>query len=183
MATTPRQIVPLLTPAEIAGIPALAPTAHLTYHNGPMLTAVQVVTIFWGAAWTQPAQSGLVTQLNQFFDFILTSSLIDLLAEYSVPGKAIGHGSRIATITITASEPGGGSGQVTDVQIQQALQGWIANATIPQTTSNTLYFVYLPPGVTSILGSDQSCQVFCGYHNHINSSVFYAVEPFITCVG
>src|SRR5581483_3849300 len=150
---------------------------------GPLLTAVEVVTIFWGGAWAQPPQSGLIPQLNRFFDFILASSLIDLLGEYSVPGKAIGHGKRIGTSTIITSEPGGGSGQVSDAQIQQALQGWIASGTIPQTTSNTLYFVYLPPGVTCVLGSDQSCQIFCGYHSHINGTIFYAVEPFITCDG
>ena len=173
----------LYAPEELAGIAGPAPLGHLTYHNGTLLTAVQVITIFWGAAWGQSAQSVLIPEINQFFDFILSSSLIDLLAEYSVPGQAIGHGSRTGTNTITSSESGGGSGQVTDAQIQQALQGWIADGTIPTTTSNTLYFVYLPPGVTSILGSDQSCQIFCGYHSSINGSVFYGVEPFITCAG
>ena len=181
--TGPRMIVPTLTPSELAGAPGLAPAAHLTYHGGPVLTAVQVVTIFWGAAWTQAAQSALMPQINAFFDFILTSSVIDQLAEYSVPGQPIGRGSRIGTHTITASEPGGGSGTVSDAQIQQALQGWIANGTIEATNSNTLYFVYLPPGVVSTLNGAQSCQVFCGYHSHINGTIFYAVEPFINCVG
>jgi hypothetical protein len=163
-----------------------SPQGQLSYHNGPLLTNVQVFTIFWGAAWQQSPQSGLVVQLNQFFDFILTSSLIDLLGEYSVPGKAIGHGSRIGTATITSSEPGNlvaGGREVTDGQIQTALQTWITANTIPQATANTLYFVFLPPGVTSVLGGDRSCQVFCGYHSHVGTSLFYAVEPFITCAG
>src|SRR5216683_6752139 len=105
MATTPRKIVPIRTPEELAGIAGPAPLGHLTYHNGTLLTAVEVITIFWGAAWGQPAQSVLIPQINQFFDFILSSSLIDLLAEYSVPGQGIGHGRRIGTNTITSSEP------------------------------------------------------------------------------
>jgi len=168
-------------------IQVTATPPHLTYGGGPLLTAVQVYTIFWGAAWQQPAQSGLLPQLNQFFDFILTSSLLDLLAEYSVPGQAIGHGSRIGTSTITTSEPGGGSGQVTDAQIQQALQGWLANGTIPQASGNTLYFVYLPPGVTATdPQNDASCQQMCGYHWYIagtNPQVTYAVMPFPGCGG
>ena len=185
MATKPRQIVPLLLPEEPVGVAGLAPLALplLSYHNGPVLTAAQVVTIFWGAAWAQPAQSGLIPQLNQFFDFILTSSLLDLMAEYSVPGQTIGHGTRVGTVTITATEPGGGAGQVSDAQIQQALQIWIANGTVPPVTANTLYFVYLPPGVISTLGAIQSCQAFCGYHNQISGNIFYAVEPFLTCAG
>jgi hypothetical protein len=131
----------------------------------------------------------LITGVNSFFDFILTSSLIDLLSEYSVPGQTIGHGSRAGTVTITASEPGSGSGQISDAQIQQALQDWTThgtpNGSIPQPTSNTLYFIYLPPGVTSTLEGFQSCQAggYCGYHGDINGNIIYAVEPFLPCAG
>src|SRR5438309_5240192 len=35
------------------GQPHVAPaTAHLTYNNGPLLTAVQVFTVFWGTKWS-----------------------------------------------------------------------------------------------------------------------------------
>lgn len=182
--TRPKTIVHLLTPEQIASPQGEAPAAHLTYHGGPLLTNVQVVLVFWGAAWTLAAQIPLIQQLNQFFDFILTSTYIDLLAEYSVPGQAIGHGNRIGTFTIADSEPGGGTGIVTDDQIQQSLKNWIANGTISATINNILYFVYLPPNVVSVMDDgSQSCQVFCGYHNQINNTIFYAVEPFVTCGG
>ena len=188
MAKRPLQIVPvipLLANAGGAAFAAEAPTGLLTYHGGPLLSAVEVVPIFWGGAWEQMPLRDLIVQVNQFFDFILTSSLIDLLAEYSVPGNEIGHGRRIDTVIIPSSEPGGGSGQVTDAQIRRALRKWLADGVIPPATSNTLYFVYLPPGVTSHLRNSLSCVPggFCGYHSHIDRTVFYAVEPFITCNG
>ncbi|MDP9146379.1 MAG: hypothetical protein M3N22_01870, partial [Acidobacteriota bacterium] len=67
----PIRVVPLHRP-EIAGAPPASPTTtpNLTYRNGPLLTAVEVFTIFWGAPWQQPQNSTLSTQLNQFFDFI-----------------------------------------------------------------------------------------------------------------
>ena len=119
------------------------------------MTAVEVYTIFWGTGWQQPPQNGLIQQLNNFFDFILTSPLMDLLREYRVPGQTIGHGRRVGTNTITRSvgpvsadpgtaQPGGGR-LVTDAQIQQALQYWIDYNTIPQPNDNTLFFVYLLP--------------------------------------
>src|SRR5207245_1689617 len=74
---------------------------QLTYRNGPLLTAVEVFTIFWGPAWQHAPQSDIATQINQFFDFILTSPLIDQLIEYSVPGGPIGHGRRTGSITVT----------------------------------------------------------------------------------
>lgn len=182
-AVSPRQIVPILRPEERPGLAAAAPQGTLTYHGGPLLTAAEVYTIFWGAAWQQPDMTALSGQLNQFFDFVLTSSLMDVLAEYSVQGQTIGHGSRTGTTTISTSEPGGGNGQLDDADIQQALQGWIADGTIPPPDANTLYFVYLPPGVTVTLQGSASCQVFCGYHNVVNGNTYYAVEPYLNCDG
>jgi hypothetical protein len=75
---------------------------------------------------------------------------------------------------------------VSDDQIQQSLQAFITAGTVPGTTAYTLYFLYLPPNCVSTLGSAQSCKGpggFCGYHSNINQSIFYAVEPFITCPG
>jgi hypothetical protein len=70
----------------------------------------------------------LVDQINQFFDSILTSELIDLLAEYRVSGMSIGHGRHIGSATITDTEQGGRSRQVSDAQIQQALQNLLSVA-------------------------------------------------------
>ena len=64
------------------------------------------------------------------------------------------------------------------------LQHQIAtNNTFPQPSADTLYFVYLRPGVAVVQGGDQSCQAFCGYHNDINGQIFYAVMPYPGCNG
>jgi hypothetical protein len=184
-AAVPRRIVPPVE-FEARGLaPSIESPPVLTNHGGPVLGAVQVVPIYWGAAWSQAANSQLATQLDGFFDFILTSEHMDLLAEYSTATTTIQHGTRLPSVRIANSEPGtivGGQRQVTDAQIQSSLQGFIANGTLPATTANTLYFIYLPPGVVSILGTDQSCSGFCGYHNHIGG-VRYAVIPFANCSG
>src|SRR6266542_2090534 len=183
---TPRNIVPIVGPAEPETALA-APPPHLTYHGGHLLANVEVTTIFWGAAWTRSPDNALVTSVNQFFDDILGSSLIDLLAEYGAADQSIGHGSRTATVTISRPEPGralpGGGREINDGEIQTALQGWIAGGDVDVPNGNTLYFVYLPRNVTAVLDDARSCQLFCGYHNHIGDTVFYAVEPFLTCDG
>ena len=182
----PRQIVPPESFLARGLAPAVgSPPPSLQNHGGPVIGAVEVVPIYWGAAWASGPNAALATQLDGFFDFILTSAYIDLLHEYSTPTTEIKHGQRLASARIANSEPGtvsGGVRQVTDGQIQTALQGWISNHTVPATTANTLYFVFLPPSVVSILGTDRSCQSFCGYHNHIGN-VYYAVIPFADCAG
>jgi hypothetical protein len=177
----PIRIVPLhgvdVTPAHGAGA---TPTPELVYNGGPLLAAVEVFTVFWGDSWQAAAGAALTNQLNGFFDFVLASELIDQLAEYSTQQTTIGHGTRAGTATIT-SPPLGTS--ITDQAIQQTLQNLIANGTVPSPDANTLYFLYLPPNVAVALGGSRSCQGFCGYHNDVGGSVYYAVMPYPGCSG
>ena len=176
MAVDPIQIVPLRT---AAAAPVTAP--KLTYRGGPLLSAAEVFTFFWGPAWQQGPQAALVGELNGFFDFVLTSALLDQLAEYSVPGIAIGHGSWAGTKTLTDAPPGS---SVTDAAVQQLIQRQLAaDPLVPQPNANTLYFVFLPPGTAIALGSGSSCVNFCGYHSDVNASIFYAVMPYPDCSG
>ena len=176
MAVNPIQIVPLRTEAA-----APLKTPHLSYRGGPLMSAVEVFTFFWGSAWQQSPQSALVSELDGFFDFVLTSSLLDQLAEYGVPGMAIGHGSRAGSKTLTDAAPGT---TVTDAAIQQLIQRELAaDTSLPRPGANTLYFVFLPPGTSIALGSSSSCVNFCGYHSDIKASTFYAVMPYPDCSG
>ena len=174
----PIRIVPLHGPKAMVAAPAVAP--QLTYRNGPLLTAVEVFTVFWGAAWQKTPNSDVLSHIHQFFDYVLTSQLMDQLGEYSVPGKNIGHGVRTGTTTLTSPIPGA---VVQDIDIQQLLQREITAGTLPATNANTLYFVFLPKGLKVAQGNGTSCQSFCGYHDVFNNNVYYAVMPYPGCAG
>ena len=172
----PIQIVPLLGDALAAPTSA----AKLTYRGGSLLSAVEVFTLFWGTAWQQDPLATMAGQINSFFDFIVTSPLLDQLGEYSVPGQTIGHGSRSGTVTLAGAPPS----SVTDSDVQRLIQGEIASdPAIPQPDANSLYFVFLPLGVTVTVDGGASCSSLCGYHSHINGQVFYAVVPYPDCAG
>jgi hypothetical protein len=171
-------IVPLHPGKAKAAAPQVSP--QLTYRNGPLLTSVQVFTIFWGATWNDAPQSALLPKINEFFDFVLSSQLLDQLAEYSVPNQTISHGLLTGTITLATPAP---VQTVDDAAIQNLIQQEISAGTLPASTPNSLYFVFLPPGVTVTQGGSASCQVFCGYHDAINNSLFYAVMPYPSCAG
>jgi hypothetical protein len=180
----PIRIVPLHVDADVlAPVDAAAPAAapQLTYRNGPLLTAVEVFTVYWGAPWASAPLADVATRLDGFFDFVLTSELLDQLAEYSVPGKQIGPGSRIGRAVVTTPAP---KHVVTDAAVQHMLQQELsANAAFPAAGPNTLLFVYLPPGTAVVQGGSRSCQAFCGYHNDIGGQVFYAAMPYPGCNG
>jgi hypothetical protein len=159
---------------------ALAAPAQLVYMGGPLIPNVQIFTIFWGKLWgANPSSKQMMANLNQFFTAIVISPLIDQLAEYNRPGQAIGHGSFIGTKLIKTNAPGG---SITDSAIQSRLKKWIKAKTVPAPTKNTLYFIYLDPGVISIMGGGKSCQNYCGYHNNAGSA-YYAVMPYPSCNG
>ena len=171
------RIVPLHAVAVAERAAAAVP--KLTYRKGPLLSAVQVFTVFWGNGWKAKPQSELVPELNAFFDFVLTSALIDQLAEYNAGGVTIGHGRRTGSITVPAKL----AASVTDAAIQAFIRQQIAAKKLPKATANTLYFVFLPPGVRVVMGGSSSCTAFCGYHSNIGTSTFYAVMPYPGCDG
>src|SRR5512142_265358 len=113
------RIVPLYVPEEVTQLRAGAVPPKLTYRGGPLLSSVQVFTVFWGSAWQHAPETGLVTQINEFFNFILRSPLMDQLSEYNVPGHTIGHGNCIGTATVTSPKL---KHSVTDRSIQHMLQ-------------------------------------------------------------
>ena len=157
-----------------------APVAKLTYRGGALLQNVEVFTIFWGKQWATAASAkALMTKINQFFTDIVTSALIDQLAEYNVVGKKIGHGKFVGSKVITANAP---SGSISDSQIAKQLGQWISGKVVPMNNKNSLYFVYVDPGVVSIMGGSKSCQNYCGYHNNAGAR-YYAVMPYPGCTG
>ena len=176
----PIRIVPLNLPLHLTMPPEVAQPPQLTYRGGLLLTNVEVFTIFLGQSWTKPPNLVLAQNINQFFEFILSSSLMDQLTEYSVPQYNIGRGQYVGTITITSSAQ---KQTISDKALQDLLQQEISTKSIPQPTTNTLYFIYLEPGVSVVQGGSKSCQAFCGYHSDIGGRIFYAVMPYPGCGG
>jgi len=161
------------------GLPAAVPTPQLTYFGGALLTKVQVFNVFWGLKWSAGAGAALTTRLNDFYRAILVSSLIDQLSEYSVPGQSIGHGTLTGSAVISTNAP---VTSVTDTTIRAQLKRWIGSHAVPATMANSLYFIYLDPGIVSIMGGSKSCSSYCGYHDAVGK-VYYAVMPYPSCAG
>ena len=173
-AHSPIRIVPLWSEA-------LAPIAapRLTYRGGPLLASPQVFLFFWGDVWQSEPLATQMKQLTDFFDYVLTSPLMDQLAEYDLPNYTIGHGVRSGDIVVTVAPPS----SVADADVRQLIRGQLAsNRALPQITPSSLYFVYLPPGVTSQLDGSSSCVTFCGYHDS-DGDLYYAVMPHPDCAG
>ncbi|HKW60357.1 MAG TPA: hypothetical protein VJR46_11465 [Candidatus Dormibacteraeota bacterium] len=171
---SPIVIVPLRT---AAAAPVAAP--RLSYRGGPLLTAPEAFLLFWGDPWRDEPQATYMARLNDFFEYVVASPLIDQLGEYNVQDYTIGHGKRVGAIALTTAAPA----SVSDGDVRAMIKDQIAsNPAVAQPTPNTLYFVFLPPGVTSELDGGSSCVNHCGYHNN-DGGLYYAVLPFPDCDG
>src|SRR5438876_4557572 len=109
--------------ARVAALPA----AQLTFRGGPLLTAVEVVTVCWGAAWNEATAQATAQSLNGFFQFVVSSPYIDQLSEYNTPQQKIGAGRFAGTARVTDPAPGA---SVTDSGIQQMLEGELAGKSL-----------------------------------------------------
>jgi hypothetical protein len=167
----------LVAPAPPVAKPA---AARLTYRGGPLITTVEVVTVYWGTAWSDAAAQATAQSLNAFFQAVVASSYVDQLAEYNTPQYTIGRGRYAGTARVTDTAPGT---SVTDAAIQQMLQRAVAGKAVLAPSANTVYFALLPPGVTVLAGTERSCQAFCGYHDRVGADFFYAVVPYPDCAG
>lgn len=124
MPNNPIRIVPLAGADTRSLAPAAAPP-KLTYRGGPLIKSVKIFNVFWGSAWkNKPELQATSQKLDDFFRFIVISSLIDELAEYNVPGQAIQHGRFIGSANVRSPAP---RAKVKDASVRSLLQKQIAN--------------------------------------------------------
>jgi hypothetical protein len=134
----------------------LMPTVRVTYHEGffdPVLTHVQVATVYYGSAWRNNAALSQTSQvLDGFVNSITNSAYMDLMREYYeelpfIGNVYVGHGSWRGHDFTPADPPA----VVTDAQIQSTLWSEIhrSGGAPPTNDWQSLYFVFLPPNVKS----------------------------------
>lgn len=162
-------VMHMTTPGSATAIVSRASAKTLAYYGGPVLKNVHVIPVYWNSSVAYQAN------LNSFYgDFTSSSSTMynSLLTQYS----GIGAGT-IGTPFVDA----GGTGNLTDAQIQSHLTGLFNAGKLPKPDANTYYPIHFPSGV-NITASDgtKSCVEWCAYHgtyvyNGVN--VNYGIIP------
>jgi len=139
------------------------------YHNGVLIDSVQLISVFWGSDVSH--QSGL----DDFYDDIVDSSYMGIIAEYATSMYPISRGTHPISVLVYSDPPN----DVTDDQIQAKLSTLIDSGFLLGVGNDALFMVHLPPGITAVKSDGtKSCKVWCGYHSHYSHSglnVSYAV--------
>lgn len=153
----------------------------VAYHGGPLLQAVTTRAAFLGGLWNTDPHAALRAQLDDYLSYLVTSDVMDNLAEYGTNGMTIGHGGHAESVVLDQLEVGA---TVSDDAIQAALDAAIAVGTLGAPDVNTLYIAFAPEGTTVTTASiGNSCERMCGYHGVLSSGVAYAVIGYPGCAG
>jgi hypothetical protein len=169
--------------------------AHLTYHNGPIISNVQVIQVLYGSGSYNAQIAGTTSPtMGNFFADITSTGLISLMQQYNTnisggTNQIFGNGTFAGLFQIVPAAGNNGS-TITDTQIQSELLAQINAGHLPAPildatgNPNTLYMIYFPPGKTISQGGSNSCQAggFCAYHGTTSSTlnskhVLYGVLP------
>ena len=166
---TQAHLTPLRAPREVLH----APHAELTYRGGPVISSVNVTTVFWTQAVLYR------TEINAFYHDVTQSGYFDWLAEYNTSKHPIKRGRLVRSIS-TLQPPAGP--KVTDAAIQNHLAQLIHGKYLPTNADgNQLFMVHFPPGVQiSMPTGEKSCEAFCGYHGTFvldGVKTYYGVLP------
>jgi hypothetical protein len=173
----------------------LAPNAAgatAQYYGGPVTANAKVYVVWWGdPSKINPAITAAKGGIADYFSGVTNSSFMDWLNEYSTginatagahsgmagTGQYIGRGNYAGTLTLTKVP----SGDVTDAQIQAAIDQGFVDGVLPPPDDNSLYAVYFPTGVTITLDGAKSCSGYGAYHDAIietqRHNTYYLVMP------
>jgi hypothetical protein len=169
--------------------------AHLTYHDGPIISNVQVVQVLYGSGSYNAQVAGTTSPtMGNFFADITSTGLISLMQQYNTnvsggTNQIFGNGTFGGLFQIVPSAGNNGS-TIDDSNIQSELLAQINAGHLPAPVldaggnPNTLYMIYFPPGKTITQGGSSSCVGggFCAYHGTTSSllgghNVLYGVLP------
>jgi hypothetical protein len=140
---------------------------------GSQIAMPEVTNVYMGAFW------GDRRFVEGFSKAILENGYLDPLKDL---GYGTGPGAYLGNIDGPALAAGS---NFSDNDAQAAVRDLLKRGTL-KANANSLFVLILPNGVTSILGTDQSCQAFCGYHDAFplnGLDVAYAVLPSPLCKG
>lgn len=154
---------------------------NLSYHGGPVIITARETSLFWGN-WSG---SDVPQHMTDFFGQFGMSGEYQVITQYyggtstnKIQLSNLGGFNRFDTSTPPST--------VTDTAAQQEIAKNFQNGNLGTPDASTVYFLYLPNGVTSTIGGSSSCTAYCGYHSNFtyNGTVIkYAVMPYPSCTG
>ncbi len=185
-APVPRGAMPMRRAGQVLPI-APGGCPDLAYTDGPVLSSVEIVMVYWEPSG-QTVDPMVKSTMPNWFTQVTNSPYMDWLSEYNTTvsggtNQSIVRGSFNEAVSITPSVTGT---TVDDSQIGPEIVSQIQGGVLPQPKTDaqghirTLYMIYFPAGITITMQGAQSCVQFCAYHGAVmynSDAIPYGVMP------
>jgi len=132
-------------------------------------------SIFLGVSWAKPALRVREPELANLLANMQDQAELSALDEFGVKNR-FGATSSQERINDLA-----GNRNISDLEIQTVLAGMLKEGSLQPPNANTIYVVFLDPGLHSTLGSMLAGKHYAAYHNFFNAQgvrLHYVVIPF-----
>jgi hypothetical protein len=142
------------------------PARTVEYHGGAVVRQPVVEMVFVGT-WAKP----LAERLRRALDHINASDAFQATHGRGVKADALA----ITTRALAGRET------MNDLDLQSMLDRAIEDGSLPSRSDDTIYVLYLSPGIASTLGEKTALTDYASYHSHFHShdvNVRYVVVPF-----
>jgi hypothetical protein len=144
-----------------------------TFHGGPVLASAQQVSIFLGAGWGDSQIRGREASLVDVIASAGNTQVAEL-KQHSI--KTLRAAPKLEDFSDLSQS------KVNDLTIQQKLSDLLKSKAIPAPTADTVFVIFLAPGMQSSLGGLQGGVDYAAYHNFVNleaGEIHYVVVPFL----
>jgi hypothetical protein len=144
-----------------------------TFHGGPVLASAQQVSIFLGAGWGDSQIRGREASLVDVIASAGNTQVAEL-KQHSI--KTLRAAPKLEDFSDLSQS------KVNDLTIQQKLSDLLKSKAIPAPTADTVFVIFLAPGIQSSLGGLQGGVDYAAYHNFVNleaGEIHYVVVPFL----
>jgi hypothetical protein len=151
----------------------LSVAAPKTFHGGPVLASAQQVSIFLGAGWGDAQVRGREASLLDVTASAGNTQVAEL-KQHSI--KTLRAAPKLEDFSDLSQS------KVNDLTIQQKLSDLLKSKAIPAPTADTVFVIFLAPGIQSSLGGLQGGVDYAAYHNFVNleaGEIHYVVVPFL----
>lgn len=150
-----------------------APLSGFRNPGRSVITEPQQYSIFLGSGWATPALRAREAELANLLMNVRDQTTLSALNESGVKNTFGPTASREQLENL--------NGNISDLEIQNILGAMIKDASLTPSGPNTIYVVFLDPGMHSTLGTLFAGKHYAAYHNFLNAAgmkLHYVVVPF-----
>jgi hypothetical protein len=150
----------------------------IQYHGGPVIHKALQKSLWWGSSGFDP---DVQSHVSKFFGRFGKSDEYETITQY---GDTMGLIQRTRLGKSHETDPSVPPATVTDEDAQAEIIANLVKGKLGKPNEDTIYYLFLPDGVTSTAGGATSCVEYCAYHSYfqLNGMMLkYAVVPYPSC--